>query len=435
MALEGLSSLVDEHAAQDVVLAAAHDIAERGPRRRPFTREQRRTIERMMRELSNDWRNGRAVQRKQALSFLPMLWREMYELPLHQTPPIRPVGLVEPSYPGHKKFAYLVAESAMVMLMGRPYTREGVENSITSAIHSTLYPIWMYMRASQMGDPSVFQVHDSLVEKLMNTDIGNVRPEDVRLPLPGIYLSLPHGAKILELRNAISGLHEVTMVGIGAGAYDGKRALFCVFWGEPRPDGNDVADDHVYSFRFPLIDGGPDKLKALFDEVDELDREQIASGKLGLAMEEDTLRFYDQSFDFIDGRALLRRFVINFCLYLSSPNLDIEPTKGGQKSWDEYIAAPGAPKRTKVRVKGRRSSKKKDKVRAPKFDVWEVGRNVERLKRRSVATDVLVRGHFRNQAHGPGRTLRKVIWIEPFIRMPTGPDVSPGHEYEVDPNG
>ena len=34
----------------------------------------------------------------------------------------------------------------------------------------------------------------------------------------------------------------------------------------------------------------------------------------------------------------------------------------------------------------------------------------------SISKTFSVRGHFRNQAHGPGRSLRKVIWIEPFVK-------------------
>jgi hypothetical protein len=41
-----------------------------------------------------------------------------------------------------------------------------------------------------------------------------------------------------------------------------------------------------------------------------------------------------------------------------------------------------------------------------------------------------VRGHWRRQVHGPRWSLRQVIWIEPFVRRPTGADAE-GHEYAV----
>jgi hypothetical protein len=45
-------------------------------------------------------------------------------------------------------------------------------------------------------------------------------------------------------------------------------------------------------------------------------------------------------------------------------------------------------------------------------------------------TDVVVRGHWRRQAHGPKFSLRKVIWIEPHVRLPTGVEPA-GHDYQV----
>jgi hypothetical protein len=45
----------------------------------------------------------------------------------------------------------------------------------------------------------------------------------------------------------------------------------------------------------------------------------------------------------------------------------------------------------------------------------------------------IVRGHWRNQAHGPGMTERKKIWIEPFWRGPEGAEAW-RHVYELGSN-
>lgn len=42
----------------------------------------------------------------------------------------------------------------------------------------------------------------------------------------------------------------------------------------------------------------------------------------------------------------------------------------------------------------------------------------------------VVRGHWKLQCHGPGRTLRKRIWVEPYMRGPEG-DVAWSHVYEA----
>lgn len=399
-------------------------------------RDARRLILRMEKELTNDWRQGKPIQRRQALVFMPLAWKQIYGLDLHQRPPPQPRELVLPPVKDPEKFARIVAQQAVMQLASAGQYEPGfVQSVILSSVHSTLYPIWTYMKAAQLGQPNVFSVRDGLVEKLLNTDIDNVRPEDVHLPFPGIYVSFPVGEKLLLLRNRETGFHEVSLVGIAEGSSGGERGLFCTFWGEPQPGGRGTSDDHIYSFSFPLpAEQGSASLSALLEKGDIRQQEQMREAGLPLLIDKDMARFYDESFDFYDAVALMRRFVINFCLYLSSPNPDVEPTRGGQRRWGAPTGVEEPTKRrTKVRL-SRRTSKRKKKARAASYALWDVGRNVEKLRRRSSATDILVRGHFRRQAYGPERALRKVIWIEPHIRLPTGEE-APGHEYEVTENG
>ena len=398
-----------------------------------LSREVRRTLDREMRDIEKDWRNGKPIQRKMALGLLPMVWREMYGLDLDQKPPSEPMVLAESEYPGYKKFANVAALDLRQALshvkerdMSSAQLAATSQRAVTGSILATLYPLWDYMKASTLSDPNVFSVNDSLIEKLMNTDVGNVVPDDVRLPFPGIYISIPHGSKILESRNQLTGFHEISLIGIGEGLSKGKRAMFVVMWGEPHSHGSSPGDDHVYSFEFSLPDGGSRSLTELFEA-------DASEARIGLETENrrperDVLRFYGESFDLFDAAALLRRLVINFCLYLNSPNPDIEPTRSGQGKWGETELT--RPKRTKVRVSKKRSGKPK----MGRAKEWDVGRNVAKLVRRSMTTDILVRGHFRNQPFGVGRAKRRVIWIEPHIRLPTDPDHSHGHEYDVKPN-
>jgi hypothetical protein len=83
--------------------------------------------------------------------------------------------------------------------------------------------------------------------------------------------------------------------------------------------------------------------------------------------------------------------------------------------------------------------RKKSKHKAPKARVYQLGREVKvSPELREMASEIalgkskharegwklraqhLVRGHWRNQAHGPQRSLRKLIWIEPHTRGPSG---------------
>lgn len=405
------------------------------PRKPEVQREVRRYLQRMDATLFRDWRAGRPIQRKQNLSFLPVVWRA-YGLDIDQRPPSHPKALVLPTTRGHEGFVRATAEQALMAVSAQPPRTEGQAlGLVINAMHSTLFPIWTYMSAQQTGNPNVFAVRDSLVEKLLNTDIDNVRPEDVRLPFAGIYISMPFGEKLVTLRNQQTGHHEVSFIGVAEGqSEDGGRALFCTLWGEPKPDGTSPSDDHIYSFSFDLPDGSSETLKAVIDKSDEEQREELRQRQVPILIERDMAHVYDESFDFFEAVNLMRRLVVNFCLYVSSPHPDIEPIKSGQSQWGTTVRGEGRPKRTKVRVSRRRRSSRKKKVASATYEVWEVGRNVEKLRRVSVATDILVRGHFRRQAYGSGRKLRRVIWIEPHIRLPTDDGEVPGHEYEVTSN-
>ncbi|MCA3265756.1 MAG: hypothetical protein ING19_06770 [Azospirillum sp.] len=44
-----------------------------------------------------------------------------------------------------------------------------------------------------------------------------------------------------------------------------------------------------------------------------------------------------------------------------------------------------------------------------------------RDQNRKIASRFMVRGHWRNQAHGPGRSERKLVYITPHYR---GPDMA-----------
>lgn len=122
-----------------------------------------------------------------------------------------------------------------------------------------------------------------------------------------------------------------------------------------------------------------------------------------------------------DGSDLdqLGKFIVNALLYITSPNPDVMPASGARvdTAWDEAVTAA----RTSPRAPGRH----KPGARM----LWNVGASVKRL--RVAALDVLVRGHWRRQAHGPRHSLRKMIWVQPHIRMPTGAPTA-GHDYVVD---
>jgi hypothetical protein len=100
-----------------------------------------------------------------------------------------------------------------------------------------------------------------------------------------------------------------------------------------------------------------------------------------------------------------------------------------------YVAEKGRGKRrgpSGSRSRKRRSARRRARLDKPKPTTWVLGSEVkldaptvaaarddlDGGARWSVSKRFVVRGHFRNQAHGPGRTLRKRIFVAPFWKGP-----------------
>jgi hypothetical protein len=263
----------------------------------------------------------------------------------------------------------------------------------------------------------VFELRDGLADKLVLTSADAVKPSDVRPPLPGFYIQMPPGA--LELRNVHTGWHKATFVGVAESfVHEGPRAgraLTSVFWCEPNERSGSATDDNAQVVFISLPENYPGSIEQYESTIVGDDNPR--------GPKQSFVRWQGKDLSFEEGHQLLRKFVINFCLYISSPNPDVQPTGGKQKWKDVVDKAEGA--------RGAGPHAKRQVTIGKNFSLWDVGRNVRRLQKLT-ATDILVRGHWTHQVHGVGRALRKVIWIEPFVRRPTGGEVE-GHEYAVEP--
>jgi len=385
-----------------------------------MTEKQLRQVLREQEKLTAAWKSGKDVQPAQVLQFMPSLWEAAHGVKLLSPPPDVPMQLLSlRSRPDdYQSFTDMVMMK-FVALGGDVSKLSLVE--VDQLVRNALYPPFIYMQASRLSPPNVFEIHDALFEKLLNTDVSRgLRASDVRLPFPGLYVRLPTG--VLESNDPRTGWHPVSMIGF-AEARPGnvERSVVGCGWGEPNDNSVDPSDDSVTTWAFPLASKGEEPLREPLEDF----QENLLGGPARTAS-----RFYGEEFDADASMPLMYRFVINFCLYLSSPNPDVSPTNRGQPTWKTVMNDDAQPRRTRVSLpkKKRRTSK----GLAKRFkQVWDVGRNVKALERTYTASDVLTRGHFKMQAHGVGRALRKVIWIEPYIsRRKTGR--SAGHDYEVE---
>jgi hypothetical protein len=124
------------------------------------------------------------------------------------------------------------------------------------------------------------------------------------------------------------------------------------------------------------------------------------------------------------ARAMMKTFwgfASCFLLYLSSPDPDLET-----------VIAPGLEREPR----SKKAKEIQDRIRAREGEVRRVGYRLTRVIRRSDGKAAgpssadpdpgrslrahLVRGHFKNQPFGPGRTERRIIWIAPYRRGDDG---------------
>lgn len=108
---------------------------------------------------------------------------------------------------------------------------------------------------------------------------------------------------------------------------------------------------------------------------------------------------------------MLVSLVRGACLALSNPD-DYKKKKVGSSSYTTKKREGGAPDLANARYL----------LTAPvKVDLRDVVRMQQRgetSKGRKLTVQFLVRGHWKNQAHGPKHSLRKNIWIHPFWKGP-----------------
>jgi hypothetical protein len=308
--------------------------------------------------------------------------------------------------------------------------RQGATEHAINAASFQHALFWALTRTYITSDrPCWFRLTDALAHKLLATQMAGLQPEqDLKLPVPAFFLELPAG--FLRAQDPKTGTHEVRALLVTSGDMDraslGPKVdvwpegpgLCVLLFGGPNADSETADDDTVHFYTTPIaayeeIEGYLESVK----DVEQLGRFEGMIGEARLSGAE------------LRGAAL--RFVINFLAYLNSKGADV------RHEHEEEIE--------KLRRKGKwvRKNEKERLKRLEDTPSWVVGTKVtiDPQLREGVRTGAgvrwtlkyrtLVRGHWRNQAHGPQLTLRRRTWIEPHVRGKDAGEKIAGHDYEV----
>jgi hypothetical protein len=302
------------------------------------------------------------------------------------------------SYRWHRSddaaFAELEKAALQAVKIGQEPTASNVLNTIRagSFLYLPMEQTIMFWAArwADQGFP-VVQMGHKYAAALMATAV-TVDEEDIRPPWHALYILVP--SKLLYVRDPSTGKnHEVTAV----------SAQHMV---------NDEGEKR-WSY---VIHSGPISLWRHGVLVHEMLEADVTSG-----VDWSTYSF-NVDVDPEDERtySLVQRLILNICLAMSHPD-NVKPLGKSSKLAPSEIRRHPEPLVRTYQV-----------GKPIKLDCRSAIHDFVTGKRRSgPVVQVLVRGHWKSQPHGPKRAYRKRIWIEPYWRGPEdAPILTRPHELE-----
>jgi hypothetical protein len=303
--------------------------------------------------------------------------------------------------------------------------------------------VWVCQKLREVSDTSNwFRPTEGLTYKLLATDLKGAVVGDLKLPYPAFYVEVP--SKVFYLQDKKTGWHEVralTVVrgcitertveiarGIGdilAGTIELGDRLIIEAYAEPNANSANPFDD-AWLFKSYRIEDESASIDIIVDRSIYHDREYERTLNRG--------RIGERELDGLEVRTMLMQFVLNLCIYLGTDKATVEHI---HKEEIERLHKGKKFKNLRKNVQDRVRDLQNDKVFLVGTDV-AVDHEIKEYVRTEgtggfkLTYRTLVRGHWRNQAHGPKRALRTRKWIEPHIRGAELPTKVVGHTYEVE---
>jgi hypothetical protein len=270
-------------------------------------------------------------------------------------------------------------------------------------VKSTIGPVQTYQswwwRKQQRP---IIDISEDLCRAMMETEI-TIPPTEIRSPYRAFYIAIPPSMK-MTMRNKLLGINhrlDGIMVAIA------NEELMINTYGWP-PDDFDPTKIGFNRIIAPLDFN--------VSVEDYLSNEEVR-GKLEESVGEGNA----------DKAIPWMRIVINSMLYLESEGADVD-------------RSPDLPDRKARRLASIKAKKQRtdfiEKNRHP-WSLVRIGHNLtihEGIKKASgeLRSRFIVRGHWRNQAHGPNLSLRKRKWIQPHWKGPDWADVMEGRIYKME---
>lgn len=259
----------------------------------------------------------------------------------------------------------------------------------------------------------VFDLTHSLAAALILTDPSDVFTEEVQAPFPTFAIRMPGDFWHLkdnqgQTRPIIYSLVHTWMAQRDPDRQDVEKRLVTRMIGRGE---NNIDITQIWEILPPPTPGKTvgEWLKLEVPEVEDAPQEGIT--RTG-----------------VDKIALmaLRRLYVNLCLYVNEHGRGERQSFGKSKrKGKSELAKPLSPD---IWILGRQIKLDSNLIKSAK--AWTTAQAGDRNDWK-VSKRFTVRGHWRQQSHGPERSLRKRIWIQPFWK---GEGARLGHLYTVGEN-
>lgn len=272
-----------------------------------------------------------------------------------------------------------------------------------------------------------YDVHPDLAERLVHTELRGLVADDLRLPYEAVYFIVPGGTGLKVWNNEsewhwVEGIYVVEDRRMRVGDEVGKstgpevRGWRIMVVGAPKGKidygGVKLDDDALSYFRVLLPEGRSldDCIKATVDEIEW--SMKAGTGLWSEKMSDDWTAHF--------------RWVMNAVLYATweEPGEHWEANREARQLWERIQKMPKGSRKRENLLQKAKGIPRQPRLRlgykvvvnrhAPKPE--SMGTEKSGAFREGVGVRTRVAGHWRKQAFGPGRTERKIIWIEPHWR-------------------
>jgi len=159
------------------------------------SRETQKKLLAAMDEVERSWKQGKAIQRRAQTVLAPLIWQVQTGIEPEKLDIGTATDLLELMQPGYTPQWSKLLDIAAISLLGSIQMHQGRMShaQFLASVQLPFTALFIYMAARRFGAPSVFELRDSLAEKLILTDADKIKPSDVQLPLPGFYIQMPPG--------------------------------------------------------------------------------------------------------------------------------------------------------------------------------------------------------------------------------------------------